>query len=176
MKKWWLRYSVAGLVFGALFWHYFNGLGHLWGAVTVDVDNNWFLSAVFLMLFLFIILGVWALPAILPGLVEYRRSQSRRSAVLAAMVACVSAVLGYYVYYVLLLALFGLPHMDHLLVWQANSGTFWQEWAAIFPSLIVADFLKWTAVSLIGSGLAGGVGVWLYSAWVERRRVGQLAG
>jgi DNA-binding CsgD family transcriptional regulator len=44
----------------------------------------------------------------------------------------------------------------------------WQDWAALFPKLILFKFLKWKIVGAPVGGLAGLVTSRLYSIWIEK--------
>jgi hypothetical protein len=80
----------------------------------------------------------------------------------------VSAVLGYYLTYTVLLAFVGLPNMEYYLVFRQYDPTFWQDWAALFPRVILFKFLQWTVVGVIVGGFAGFVTSSLYSFWVRK--------
>jgi DNA-binding CsgD family transcriptional regulator len=107
MKNRLFSYSLAGLVFGALFWYYFSAIGKFMNRFSFNEENAlviWaFLSIEFLLIF-----GVWLIPTIYPAKYEFRHSKRIGPSVIAVIVMWVSAVLGYYLtYIVLLLRLWG---------------------------------------------------------------------
>jgi len=148
MKKRWLFYFLAGLLFGALYWHYFSITAKLFNDLGTTVTTGLFVLA------LLTYFGVWLIPAIVPAVIELRRSASSKRSVLAVVVVFVSAVLGYYLNYLTMLALVGLPNLEFLLVLQPHSPTLWQDWAGMFPQLILFKFIKWAiAGAIIGAAM-----------------------
>lgn len=153
MKRYGRDYFLTGLIFGALYWHYFSMTGVYFGnALTRTEDRVAMLLVPLLLLSYF---GVWFIPAILPAIYEFRRSQSLRPSILAVIVVLVSAVLGYYVNYFALLALVGLPNREHLVIFGQKTAMFWQDWAVIFPNRILFNLLKWTAVAIMVGSVTG---------------------
>lgn len=71
--------------------------------------------------------------------------------------------------YVVLLAFVGLPPMEYYVVFGQRGPTFWQDWAELFPKLILYDFLKWTVVGIMIGGIVGLITSSFYSFWVKRR-------
>lgn len=162
MKKRWIVYFFAGLIFGAGYWHYFS----LTAKFLNDISSNESIIGEGL-LFIFALLtyfGVWLIPATLPAMYEFRRSTSLRLSVMAVVAVWVSAVLGYYVNYLAMLALFGMPNMEYLVIFGQRTASFWQDWSVIFPRLIFYNFLKWTAVGIFVSGIAGLITSSVYSS------------
>lgn len=154
MKRRWLIYTLAGFLFGVGFWHYFSGMAQFLNTFETANPLNETWARILLPVVLFVYLGIWLIPTFLPAFYEYRSSKTKRLAVFSAITVLASAVLGYYVNYIVLLAFVGLPHMDFLLVSQ-RTASFWQDWTAIFPKLILFDYLKWTAASMVLGGIAG---------------------
>jgi DNA-binding CsgD family transcriptional regulator len=163
MKKRWMIYLFSGLIFGVGYWHYFSLTARLLNGVSSSTGSGWLL-----ILALIIYFSVWLIPAAAPAMYEFQRSSSLRLSVLAVVTVCVSAVLGYYANYLVMLAIFGLPNMEYLLIFGQRSATFWQDWAAVFPRLIFYNCLKWAAVGIIGSGIAGLVTGSVYAAVSKR--------
>jgi len=167
MKNRLFSYFATGLIFGALFLFYFEVIDRFMNTWHINEENAlavWaFISIEFLLIF-----GVWLVPTIYPAKVEFRHSQRVGLSVLAVIVMWVSAVLGYYLTYTLLLAFVGLPNMEYYLVFGQHGPTFWQDWAALFPRLILFKFLQWTVVGVIVSGFAGIITSSLYSFWVRK--------
>jgi len=167
MKNRLLSYFLGGLIFGVAFWYYFSLIGHFTNTLSIDEENVlevWaFLSIEFLLIF-----GVWLIPTLWPTIYEFRRSKRISLSVFAVIVMWMSALLGYYANYMVLLAFVGLPNMDYYLVFRHHSPTFWQDWAALFPKLILFNYLKWTAVGTIVGGFAGLVTSSLYSFWIKK--------
>ena len=162
MKKRWIVYFFAGLIFGAGYWHYFS----LTAKFFNDISSNESTIGEGL-LFIFALLtyfGVWLIPATFPAIYEFRRSASLRLSVMAVVAVWVSAVLGYYVNYLAMLALFGLPNMEYLVIFGQRTASFWQDWRVMFPRLIFYNFLKWTAVGIFVSGIAGLITSSVYSS------------
>jgi DNA-binding CsgD family transcriptional regulator len=162
VKKRWMVYFLAGLIFGAGYWHYLSFTARLINGMSsggYGSQSGWIL-----ILALVIYFSVWCIPAAAPAIYEFRRSDSLRLAVLAVVTVCVSAVVGYYANYLVMLAIFGLPNMEYLVIFGQHSATFWQDWAAIFPRLIFYNCLKWAAVGILASGIAGLVTGSVYSA------------
>lgn len=172
-NRWWL-YSSTGLIFGIAYWGYLgmtaNFVNYVDGAlytlynIPEEARQTWFLLPVALLAYF----GVWLIPAILVAVYESRHSKTPYLSALAVVMVWTSGVLGYYVIYVALLALFGLPNMEYLLVFGERSPTIWQDWGAIFPTLILSNFLKWTAVGVIGGGFAGFVISLLYPRLIKK--------
>jgi DNA-binding CsgD family transcriptional regulator len=168
MKNRLFSYFLAGLVFGIFFWYYFSSIGNFVSRFNNFYEKSYlaiwaFLSIEFLMIF-----GVWLIPTLFPMRYEFHRSKRVSLSVLAVIVSWVSAVFGYYLIYVVLLAFIGLPNMEYYLVFGQRGPTFWQDWAELFPKLILYDFLKWTLIGVIAGGLAGLVTGSLYSIWVKK--------
>ncbi len=165
MKKRWITYFLTGLIFGAGYWHYFSITAMFFNKITVNIGLfNTVWELLLLPAALLIYFGIWLFPAILPAVYEFRCSTSLRFSVLAVVTVWVSAVLGYYVNYLAMLAIFGLPHMEYLLIFGQRTPTFWQDWAHIFPKLIFFKFLKWTVVSVFVGGIAGLITSSVYSS------------
>jgi hypothetical protein len=171
MRKRIFYYFLAGLIFGIAYWEYLNGVAGFFNAIGSGMEPDavgglsiWiFLSIIFLTIF-----GVWLIPTIFPVVYEFRHSEKIQQAVMAVIVVWVSAVLGYYLTYLVLLAFFGLPNMEHLLIFGKHSSTFWQDWAGIFNKLILFSFLKWTVVGIFVGGFAGFVTSSIYSYWMKK--------
>jgi hypothetical protein len=161
MKKRWIFYFFAGLVFGAVYWHYLSITARFFN--DLGASENMIGEGLLFLLALLTYFGVWLIPAIFPAVVEFRRSMSLRFSVLAVVTVWVSAVLGYYVNYLVMLALVGLPHMEHLLILGGQTNSLWQEWSVIFPRLILSKFLKWTLVGVLAGGVTGLITGSLYS-------------
>ena len=166
MKKRWIFYFLAGLIFGAGYWHYlgitarfFNDLGSSDSAIG---------AGLLFILALLTYFSVWLIPAILPAVFESRRSASLRLSILAVVTVWVSAVLGYYVNYLAMLAFFGLPHMEYLVIFGQRTSSFWQDWGEIFPRLIFYNFLKWAVVGVFVGGAAGLITSSVYSSLSKR--------
>jgi hypothetical protein len=175
MRKRILYYFLAGLIFGAAYWQYLNGVAGFFSEISPNMEPDaaggltmWiFLSIVFLIVF-----GIWLIPTIFPAVYEFRRSERMPQSVLAVIVVWVSAVLGYYLTYLVLLAFFGLPNMEYLIIYGNHSSSFWNDWTGIFNRLILFGFLKWAIVGIIVGGFAGFVTSSIYSIWV--RKTGRL--
>lgn len=161
MKNRLISYFLFGLIFGVLFWLYFN-YGISWfvsrlgfvSRLSTNEENVLTIWAVLSIEFL-LIFSVWLIPAIFPTVSEFRRSRKVSLSIIAVIVSWVSAVLSYYLTYVGMLAFLGLPHMEHYLIFGQRGPTFWQDWAELFPKLILYDFLQWTVVGIIIGGLSG---------------------
>lgn len=167
MKNRLFSYFSTGLIFGTLFLFYFEVIDRFMNTWHINEENAlavWaFISIEFLLIF-----GVWLIPTIFPAKVEFRHSKRVGLSVIAVIVMWVSAVLGYYLTYIVLLAFVGLPNMQYYLVFGQHGPTFWQDWAALFPQLILFKFLQWTVVGVIIGGFAGFITSSLYSFWVRK--------
>jgi len=156
MKNRLFSYFFAGLVFGGLFLFYFEVIDRFMNTVHINEKNPFavwaFISVEFLLIF-----GVWLIPTFYPARYEFRRSKKVGMSVIAVMVMWVSAVLGYYLTYTVLLAFVG-----------QHSTQFLQDWAIVFPGLILFKFLKWSVVGVIVGGVAGFITSWLYSFWARK--------
>jgi len=168
MKNRWLYYFLAGLVFGAAYWHYFSVTARFLSNIFINVEENPLMIWIALSVSFLIYFGVWLIPAILPAVYEFHQSKMLSLSVLAVVIVWISAVLGYYINYVVLLAFVGLPHMEYFLVFGQKGPTFWRDWAELFPRLIFFKFFKWTVVGVIVGGFAGLVTSSLYSFWVKK--------
>ena len=153
MKKRWIFYFFAGLIFGAGYWHYLSLTARFFN--DMSSNENTIGEGLLFILALLAYFGVWLIPAILPAIYEFRCSASVRFSVMAVVTVWVSAVLGYYVNYLVMLAFIGLPNMEFLLVFGQRTSTFWQDWANIFPKLILHNLLKWIGIGVIFSSVAG---------------------
>jgi hypothetical protein len=167
MKNRLFYYFLAGLLFGVVYWFYLGIAAKFLNGLNVPKDDYWqiwvSLSITFVIYF-----GVWLFPATLPAVIEYRHSQKLNSSIMAVVVVWVSTVFGYYLSYLIMLALVGLPQMEYLLVFNEHSPDFWQNWNAIFRTLILADLLKWMVISLFVGGAAGLLSTLFYSYWVRK--------
>jgi DNA-binding CsgD family transcriptional regulator len=153
MKRRWTFYGLAGLLFGAAYWHYFSLTARLFnqlGTAGRETAEGWLLILALLTDF-----GVWLIPAVLPALIESRRSPSVRLSVLAVVTVWLGAVLGYYLNYLATLAFVGLPHMEYLLLFGQRTASFWEAWPKVLMKLIVVNYLKWTLVGSVISAIAG---------------------
>lgn len=167
MKNRLFSYFGTGLIFGTLFLFYFEIIDRFMNTWHINEENAlavWaFISIEFLLVF-----GVWLIPTIFPAKYEFRHSKRVGQSVMAVIVMWVSAVLGYYLTYTVLLAFVGLPNMHSYLVFGQHGPTFWQDWAVLFPKLILFKFLQWTVVGVIVGGFAGFITSSLYSFWVRK--------
>ena len=156
MKNRLFSYFFAGLLFGGLFLFYFEVIDRFMNTVHINEKNPFavwaFISVEFLLIF-----GVWLIPTFYPARYEFRRSSRVGLSVIAVIVMWVSAVLGYYLTYTVLLAFVG-----------QHSTQFLQDWAIVFPGLILFKLLKWSVVGVIVGGVAGFIISWLYSFWVRK--------
>jgi DNA-binding CsgD family transcriptional regulator len=153
MKRRWTFYGLAGLLFGAAYWHYFSLTARLFNELETaggETAQGWLLILALLTDF-----GVWLIPAVLPALIESRRSPSVRLSVLAVVTVWLGAVLGYYLNYLAMLAFVGLPHMEYLLLFGQRTASFWEAWPKVVMKLIVLNYLKWTLVGSVISAIAG---------------------
>jgi DNA-binding CsgD family transcriptional regulator len=153
MKKRWVIYFLAGLVFGAVYWHYFSGTAQFFNNF-LDVENP-AAGIVLLIPVLGVYFGVWLIPAIFPAFYEFRQTASMPASLLAVITVFVSAVLGYYINYVAMLAFAGLPNMEHLVVSGPLTSAQWQEWSIVFPKLIFYKMIKWLIVGVLVGGVCG---------------------
>ncbi len=167
MKNRLFYYFLAGLLFGAVYWFYLSGTAKFLNGLTAPEEDYWqiwvSLSITFIIYF-----GVWLFPATLPAVVEYRHSQKMSWSIMAVVIVWVSTIFGYYLSYLIMLALVGLPQMEFLLIFNKHSPTFWQDWGAIFRTLILADLVKWVVISILVGGTAGLLSTMLYSYWVKK--------
>lgn len=161
MKKRWIFYFLAGLIFGAGYWHYFSLTAKFFN--DMSSNENTIGEGLLLILALLTYFGVWLIPASLPAIYEFHYSASVRFSVIAVVTVWVSAVLGYYVNYLVMLAFIGLPNMEFLVVFGQRTSTFWQDWANIFPKLILYNLFKWIGIGVILSGVAGLITSSVYS-------------
>jgi DNA-binding CsgD family transcriptional regulator len=172
MKKRWVIYLLAGLFFGAGYWHYFSITASFFNDIS---SNEGAVSEGILLIFaLFTYFSVWLIPATLPAIYEFRHSRSLRFSVIAVVTVWLSAVLGYYVNYVAMLAFVGLPHMEYLVVFGQKSTSLWQDWVNIFPKLILSKIWKWVLVSVIVGGVAGLITSSVYSG-LSKEKFKELA-
>lgn len=162
MKKRWTFYSLAGLIFGAAYWHYFSLTAKLFN--DISVNEHAVSDGVLMILALVAYFCVWLIPAILPAVVEYRRTASLKWSVLSVVTVWVSAVLGYYVNYLVMLAFIGLPNMEFLVVFGERSAAFSQTWQNILPDLILRNLLKWIGVGILAGGVCGLISTSVVSA------------
>ena len=161
MKKRWMFYVFAGLIFGAGYWHYLGRTAKFFNDMSSHentIGQGWLLILALLTYF-----GVWLIPAILPAIYEFRNSSSVRISVIAVVTAWLSSVVGYYVNYLVMLAFIGLPNMEFLVVSGQQTSTFWQDWANFFPKLILYNLIKWIGIGVILSGMAGLITSSVYS-------------
>ena len=170
MKNRWVSYFLVGLAFGALFFFYFEVVDRFMNTFRINEENPlevWrFISIEFLLIF-----GVWLIPTLYSSRSEFRHSRRVGSSVIAVMLMWVSAVAGYYLTYTLLLAFVGLPNMEHYLVFGSHGATFWMDWAALFPRLILFKSLQWMTIGAIVGGCAGLIASSLYSFWVRKTSI-----
>jgi DNA-binding CsgD family transcriptional regulator len=170
MRKRLFYYFLAGIIFGAAYWQYLNGVTGFFNVIVpTDPDALGGLAIWILLSVVFVaIFGVWLIPTIFPALHEFRHSARVQLSALAVIVVWLSAVLGYYLTYLILLAFFGLPNMEYLLIFGAHSPTFWQDWSTVFNKLILFNFLKWAIVSIIVGGIGGMITSSVYSFWIRK--------
>jgi hypothetical protein len=170
MKNRLLSYFLWGSIFGILFWFYFSAIGKLvnrFNTISFKEENVLLIWAILSTEFLFVF-GVWIIPTLFPMRYEFRRSKKVSLSVMAVIISWVSAIFGYYFIYLVLLALIGLPNMEYYLVFGERGPRFWQDWAELFPKLILFKFLQWTVVSVVIGGLAGLITSSLYAFWVKK--------
>lgn len=164
MKNRLFSYFFAGLVFGVLFWIYLEAIDRFMNTLSINEEyplEVWrFISIEFLLIF-----GVWLIPTIYAVRQEFRQSKKVSLSVMAVILSWIGAVFGYYLFYLVLLAFIGLPNMEYYLIFGERGPRFWQDWAELFPRLILFKFLQWSVVGAIVGGLAGFVTSSLYSFW-----------
>jgi hypothetical protein len=171
MKNRLFSYFLAGMIFGILFWFYFGAIGELVARISIrffTIEENALTIWAVLSIQFLLIFGVWLVPTLFPMRLEFHHSKRISLSMVAVIVSWVSAVFGYYLIYVVLLAFIGLPNMEYYLVFGQRGPTFWQDWAELFPRLILFKFIRWTVVGVIVGGLAGLVTSALYSIWVKK--------
>jgi DNA-binding CsgD family transcriptional regulator len=171
MKNRWLSYFLAGLIFGAAYWHYFSVTAKFLNNIFMNVEENALMIWTVLSISFLIYFGVWLFPAILPAVYEFRHSKMMSLSVLAVVFVWISAVLGYYLNYVVMLAFVGLPNMEYFLIFGRHGPAFWQDWAELFPRLILFDLLKWIVIGILVGALAGLVTSSLYSFWEKKTNI-----
>lgn len=166
MKKRWMLYSFAGLIFGIGYWHYLSLAAKYFSNqnATNSLGNGWLFLLSMLTYF-----SVWLIPATLPAIYESHHSMSLRLSVMAVITMWISAVLGYYLNYLAMYAIFGLPGMEYLLIFGQRTADFWQAWPSVFFHHILFKFLKWVVVSVFIGGIAGLVTSSVYSSLLSRK-------
>jgi hypothetical protein len=148
MKKRFAIYITVGVLFGILDWYYLNGLANFqWGSLGESI--------LVIPIILFLNFGIWLLPVAAVAIYEERRSFSLHRAAFSGAVVWTCAITSYYLYYTILLAFFGLPHMEHLLFINRNDPAFLSEWSIAFKRIILAQFLEWIGIALVGGGIVG---------------------
>jgi hypothetical protein len=167
MKNRLFSYFLAGLVFGVLFWFYLEIVDRFMNTFRINEENAlavWtFITIEFLLVF-----GVWLIPTLFPIRREFQLSKKVSLSVVAVIVSWVSAVFGYYLTFVVLLAFIGLPHMEYYLVFGQHGPTFWQDWAKLFPSLILFKFLQRAVIGAVIGGFVGLLISSFYSLWIRK--------
>lgn len=167
MKNRLFSYTLTGLLFGAIYWFYLGVTAKFLNGLNINEEDYWqiwvSLSITFIIYF-----GVWLFPAIVPAIIEYRRSQNMSWSILAVIVVWVSTVFGYYLIYLIMLALVGLPQLEYLLLFNEHSPTFWEDWRSIFYTLILSDLVKWVVISIFVGAVTGSLSTICYSYWVKK--------
>ena len=166
MKNRFFSYFFGGLIFGGLFFFYLEVVGRFMNRLSINEEYPFEIWA-FISLELILIFGVWLIPTIYPARREFLHSKKISLSARAVIIMWVSAVLGYYLIYMVLLAFVGLPNMEYYLLFGQRGPTFWQDWAELFPRLIMFKFLQWAIVSIIVGGLAGLLTSSMYSIWIK---------
>ena len=167
MKNRLFYYILAGVLFGAVYWFYFSASAKFFNSLSVPEDNFWNMWSI-VNLSLIINFGVWLFPATIPAIVEYRHSQKVGQSVMAVIIVWVSTVFGYYISYLVVLGLLGAPQMEYLLIFNEHTPDFWQNWSAIFRTLIISDLVKWIVLSLLVGGISGLLSSLVYAYWVKK--------
>jgi len=151
MKNRLFSYFVAGLILGALFLFYFEVIDRFMNTIHINEKNPlsvWtFVSVEFLLIF-----GVWLIPTLYPARSEFRQSRKIIPSAIAVVVMWGSAVFGYYLTDTALLAFVGPPN----------------DWASLFPQLILFKLLRRVVIAVILGGIAGLITSSLYSYWVRK--------
>lgn len=161
MKKRWMFYFLAGIIFGIGYWHYLSMAAKYFSSQNAanSLGNGWLFLLAMLTYFC-----VWLIPATVPAIYEFHHSMSLRLSVMAVVTMWISAVLGYFLNYLAMYAIFGLPGMEYLLIFGQRTADFWQTWPYVFLNLILYKFLKWVVVSVFVSGIAGLITSSVYSS------------
>ncbi len=113
--------------------------------------------------------GFWLVPILPVVLVESRREVGILYPVLAGVITWCSAIVSYYAYYTVLLSLGVLPHLEGMIVFGDRYPGFWEDWAAVFQKIILAQFFEWIVIAIVGGGLLGAVISLAYRAWINRK-------
>jgi DNA-binding CsgD family transcriptional regulator len=170
MKNRLFSYFFVGLGFGVLFWFYLEIVERVMDRFRINEEyplEVWtFISIEFLLIF-----GVWLIPTLFPIRSEFLRSRKVSLSVIAVIVSWVSGIFGYYLTYVVLLAFIGLPNMEYYLVFGQHGPTFWQDWVALFPKLILFKFLQRALIGVVIGGFIGLVTSYVYSLWIKTRTI-----
>ena len=163
MKKRWLIYILAGLLFGIGYWHYLELTTKWFGQIHINPENNIAFFTFMFFLALLVYFGIWSIPAAVPALYEYHQSSQLKLTMLAGVIVFVSAVTGYYLNYLAMLTLIGLPHMEFLMIARAHTANFWTSWSEWFPKLILRNMIKWILVGIPFGAISGLIMIQVYN-------------
>ena len=167
MKNRLFYYFLAGLLFGAVYWFYYNIPARALNAIDLGTKGYWeiwlYMSIEFLLFY-----GVWLIPATVPAVYEYRNSGRLGLSVLAVVLTWGGAVFGYFVNYVALLAFWGFPQMEDYLMFNEHTSMFWLNWWAILRFTFIPTLAQRLFLCVIFGSVSGLVTTWLYSFWLKK--------
>jgi len=148
MKRW-HYYALIGLIFGILDWFYLDWLAR---GVGPNLGEN---PLIVIPIIIAMNYGIWLIPIIPVTIFEARKSADIRRTGLAGILTWCCAIFSYYVYYWILLSMGKLVHLEHLNIFGERYDGFWSEYGQMFWRIILAQFLEWLPIAVIGGGLVG---------------------
>jgi hypothetical protein len=173
MRNRWLIYVAIGLCFGFADWYFLDLLASLGQNQALNgnlLQAPGYIRIIIVMVFVISNYGVWLIPVIPTAIYEMKRLQSLRRAAISAVIVWSSAMLSYYAYYAFMLMFVGLPNMDFMLFSNRQSATYWADWWPPFQRVILAQFIDWIGIAVIGGVIVGTLSAYVFNLASKRRR------
>jgi signal transduction histidine kinase len=140
LKKRWLYYLLAGIIFGVFDFYFQNWVQVLsfWG-IWINIP----------------ILGIWLLLLMPTAIVEIKTSNSPWLTATASAFTWSTAVVAYYLFNGIKLIVIGEPSRPEMHLSNRGDAFYWNNVRAFFSGDFVSGVGEWLVIAIIGGSLIG---------------------
>lgn len=144
MKRRWLFYLLAGLLFGVFDFYYQVWVSSLYPKVTLSNLGM-----------IVIVLAVWLLLVVPIALCEAKSSRSIWLVAFASAFTWTISVIAYYLFMAIKLFLIGEPGRAELHISNRDAPYYWSNFKNVLVGDVLGGISEWIVVSLVGGSLIG---------------------